>query len=327
MFESLKSKLISYPSLVSPFWCRGGHFHTLVAHFAPQEKKDPGFYRFSIDTKDGDSLVCYHHKGTTNKIVLLFHGLAGSSYSGYMVRLGNRFARQGHQVLLVNHRGAHPELSKSKEIYHSGRSEDISTVIEWVRNYKSELYQIAIGFSMSANIVLLNRAGVRSPHQPDFTVAVNAPIDLGDAARRLDEGFNKAYGLFFTKQLVQMSQTERWPVSVREFDEKFTSQRAGYKSAHDYYDQCSAKKYLHQITRPTLVLTAEDDPFISSSIYQQLAWPSSVAIRIEKEGGHLGYIQKAQTRSWSWMDEYLDFVVNLGVGLGNSGHDDIMNVL
>ncbi|MGZ3805828.1 MAG: alpha/beta fold hydrolase, partial [Pseudobdellovibrionaceae bacterium] len=193
--------LNSYPSMQAPVWCAGGHLQTLAGHLLPQEKLREGFVQRNIVTQDGDTLVSFLYKGRSEKIIALFHGLAGSTNSGYMIRLGNLFSFQGHSVLLVNHRGAHPDFPLAKEIYHSGRSEDMSAVFSWVRKEFSDLYLIAMGFSMSANILLLNLAGVRSEHQPDFAVAANAPLNLGDACRLLDTGVNRIYGLYFTKEL------------------------------------------------------------------------------------------------------------------------------
>ena len=305
----IRDAFVDFPSFESPWWCRGGHLQTLAAHFFQNPKKSLMFRRFIIYTRDGDPLVCYHHPGQSGKMILLFHGLSGSSYSGYMIRLGNQFAALGHDVVLVNHRGAHPVLTQSHGIYHSGRSEDMSDVFEWARKNHPDRFQVAVGFSMSANILLLNRAGVRSAFQPDLAIAINGPIDLKNAAKRLDQGFNKIYGLNFTRELAKMSGFKTWPISIYEFDEQFTAPQAGYQSAEHYYEQCSAKNYLHLIEQPTLVLTAEDDPFIDKNVYEQTTWPKSVAVRIEGTGGHLGYLQKSDEARIFWMDQLLDKVV------------------
>lgn len=187
---------------------------TLTAHFLKKQMKSSLFRPFVIYTRDGDPLVCYHHPGQSGKMILLFHGLSGSSYSGYMIRLGNHFAGLGHDVVLVNHRGAHPVFSQSQGIYHSGRSEDMSDVFEWARKNHPDKFQVAVGFSMSANILLLNRAGLRSAFQPDLAIAINGPIDLKNAAKRLERGLNKIYGLNFTRELVNMSGFKKWPISM-----------------------------------------------------------------------------------------------------------------
>lgn len=310
MAQTLFEKIKSYPSFEPPYWCKGGHLQTLLGHFLPRQELSENFELIKIPTQDQDQLIAYFQRGTTNKLIILFHGLAGSTNSGYMTRLGNCFFEQGHSVLLVNHRGAHPEFPYSSGIYHSGRSEDMSSVFGWAKEKFPDLISIAMGFSMSANILLLNLAGVRSEHQPDFAVVVNAPLNLGDAAYHLDRGLSRLYGLHFTKELSAQHGLKQWPKSIRKFDEIFTAPRAGYNSAQEYYESCSAAGYVDRIKTPTVVLTAKDDPFISSHLFENLNWPESVHLRIEDAGGHLGYIQKTQSGQGRWLDEYLKFIVD-----------------
>lgn len=307
--QKIFQKISTFPKLEPPAWCRGGHLQTLTGHFSSHGKLAPDFSLHKIPIGDGDELISFFHRGQSDKVIVLFHGLAGSTDSGYMVRLGNLFAGLEHNVLLVNHRGAHPEYSEANGIYHSGRSEDMSAVFGWLRKQEPRLFQIAFGFSMSGNILLLNLAGVRSEHKPDFAVVANAPIDLEDASNRLDQGFNRLYGVNFTRDLGIQHDLRKWVLSIREFDEMFTAPRAGYKSAVDYYTHCSASKLIPQIQVPAVVLTAKDDPFISSSLYEKAAWPEQIHFRLENFGGHLGYIQKNGLGYRHWLDEYLAFIV------------------
>lgn len=309
-FDSeLKFKLLDYPTCEAPYWCRGGHAQTLFGHFYKKQNKLPSFGRIRISTYDNESLFCYLHKGTTEKIIVLFHGLTGSSYSGYMTRLGNRFAQQGHTVLLVNHRGAHPFIKESESLYHSGRSEDSSSVFEWLRGHFPSSFIVAIGFSMSANILLLNAAGVRSNDRPDFCIAVNGPIDLLQTVLNVDRGFNRLYGASFLIEMMKMHEAHRRPYTLFDYDQQFTAPRAGFSSAYDYYHQCSAINYLSAIDLPTLILAAKDDPIISCKMYQEQQWPESVCLRLEQSGGHLGYIQKSTESRYFWMDEYFDYTI------------------
>jgi predicted alpha/beta-fold hydrolase len=306
-----KGKLLNFPTCKEPVWCRGGHAQTLFGHFFKKESKLSSFRRIRISTYDDNSLFCYLHEGTNEKVIVLFHGLTGSSYSGYMTRLGNRFAKQGNTVLLVNHRGAHPFLKESESLYHSGRSEDASAVFEWLRESFPKKLIVAIGFSMSANILLLNAAGIRSKEKPDFLIAVNGPIDLLKTVRNIDNGINRFYGHSFLREMMKMHLTDNIPHTIFEYDQRYTAPRGGFASAHDYYRQCSALNYVKEISIPTLILAAKNDPIISSEMYFVTKWPESVCIRMEESGGHLGYIQKLSQSSFFWMDEYFDYAIQL----------------
>ena len=308
--QNFRNLIREYPECDSPLWLRGGHRQTLWGHFISPPRLEFIPETVQIPVSNGDELVCYLHRGTSHLVVCLCHGLAGSSNSNYIIRMGNALVRAGHSVLLMNHRGAHftgrGEALQMKELYHSGRSDDFSKMFQWIRNEMPGKFVVGAGFSMSANIMLLNLAGYKSDYQPDFGIAVNAPINLADASSRLDSGFCQLYARNFTKDLGNMRNINGLKMSLKEFDDTITAPSAGFRDRNDYYEQCSAIKYISNIKAPALVLTAEDDPFISSEFYKQVKWPDNVVVRIEKVGGHLGYIQRpTDSKSIRWMDDFL----------------------
>ena len=105
---------------------------------------------------------------------------------------------------------------------------------------------------------------------------------------------------------------KRFPISIQKFDQTITAPRNNFKNAEDYYEQCSAFYRAEQIKVPTLVLTATDDPFISSNWYKTAKWSESVYLRVENQGGHLGYIHQSNGKLSRWMDHFLfDFIKEL----------------
>lgn len=315
----LREKLLKFPACDAPFWSRGGHRQTLAGHFFWNENKKYQSEQVDIPLSHGDVSHCYLYRGKSKTVVALFHGLSGNTDSAYITRLANQLYAQEHSFLLVNHRGAHSEFPLSQHIYHSGRSGDISEIIKWLRQKFPNQFLITAGFSMSGNIVLLNACGVDSVHWPDFAISVNGAIDLAHASMLLDRGFNQIYAQQFTYDLTRSRNVPGWPMRIRTLDERVTAPMAGYKNADEYYRQCSAKLYVQQMKIPTLVVTAEDDPFVPVQTYREASWSEKAILRIEKHGGHLGYVQKPKNLIndkagqflplRKWMDQYFFYVI------------------
>jgi len=295
-----------------------GHLHTLFAHFIPSAMlPDKGEQHF-ISLEDGERIAGYYHPGTSEVLVSLFHGLTGDIHADYMQRTALQYLAKGHSVFLVNHRGVDAEAGPTKTPYHSGRGEDVSSVISYLRKTFPTKKQIAVGFSMSGNMLLLLLSGQKGQHLPDAAITVNAPIDLGSCSRVLSRGFNRVYDLRFVKRLIERNdlQLSRWS-RVLDIDDQFTAPLCGFKNGQDYYDKCSTKPHLCKIKTPTCVLTAADDPFIPVQDYREASWPDSIELTIRARGGHLGYLRRGRNTfgNHRWLDEYLveklDFLIQL----------------
>ncbi|MBC7371155.1 MAG: alpha/beta fold hydrolase [Bdellovibrionaceae bacterium] len=267
------------------------HFHTLLAHFLPSPILTAKGERHLIRLDDGDQIAGYLHAGTSDYVVSLFHGLTGDSDADYMQRTAILYLAKGHSVFLVNHRGVDPAAGPTKEPYHSGRGEDISQVIGYLRKLMPSKKQIAVGFSMSGNMVLFLLAGRKGTELPDGAITVNAPINLQACSILLGQGFNRVYDLRFVRRLISRYEIKlsRWSKLI-EVDDKFTAPLSGFKSGQEYYDICSSKPHVQNIQVPTQVMAAEDDPFIPAQDYREAAWPANVEVKIHPRGGHLGYM-------------------------------------
>lgn len=173
---------------------------------------------------------------------------------------------------------------------------------------------VAIGFSMSANALLLLCSGHRGQILPDRAIALNGPIDLLKAAKKLKQGFNQVYNFdlyrgcrrdaFIAKH--EHLKNVRIPrfASIYEFDRLFTAPVAGFRSREHYYQECSTFDKLSRIQIPTVILTAKDDPFIDFESYEKAQYSSSTVFHAETSGGHMGYISKEKTPlgSQRWQD-------------------------
>lgn len=261
-----------------------------------------------IPLPDGDRLATYLYRGSSNVMISLYHGLSGDVLADYMQRTAIQYLALGHSVLLVNHRGAGSGKNLAKHPYHSGRAEDMSQVLSYLRRLFPEKRQIAAGFSMSGNILLYLLSGQKGECLPDAAIAVNAPINLKSCAGALTQGFNRCYDLRFVRRLIAEKQLDISPwKTLQELDDLYTAPRSGFKDRHHYYETCSAKDYVHKIQTPTCVLAAMDDPFIPVQDYHEAKWSTAVKLKIHPSGGHLGYLSVVKNRFGNrrWLDEYM----------------------
>lgn len=308
------SKLESIKKEISPcsppVWARTGHLQTIISHLIASPPLSQKGEVHVVKLSDGDELYATYYKGEKDVIVYLFHGLGGSTDSNYIQRTAILSRELGYHVFIVNHRGCGIGAGKAVNPYHSGRAEDLSAMISYGKNLFSTHKHVAVGFSLSANALLLLSAQIRGKCQPDLAIAVNAPINLEKAADLLLKGINKIYDKRFLLDLEKYLLENRpqdigdykKTKNLKDFDNRYTAPFGGFKNREDYYQQCSAKQFLNQINIPTVIISAMDDPFVNISDYLEAQYSDQVILHIEKFGGHIGYLQKKGMGFERWLD-------------------------
>jgi len=314
-----------------PFWARGGHPQTIIAHLLPSPSPQITGQQHIIPLPDGDQLTASYYVGHSDEVMLyLFHGLGGHIDSDYIRRMTRIGLERGYHVMAVNHRGCGSGDGLAVHPYHSGRAEDLSAVIQYGRDKHPQKRHIAIGFSLSGNALLLLQAGYRGQVQPDLGISVNAPIRLDKAALAIKTGLNRIYDLRFVRKCQKavrdryekgLIQTQyKFPIfnTLYGFDQIYTAPAGGFKDRYHYYDSCSAAPYLEKIKSPTVVLTSRDDPMVDVKNYETAKYAPDVWLHIEKHGGHMGYLTNEQTPLGGnrWLDYALDGFIK--AWLGNS---------
>jgi predicted alpha/beta-fold hydrolase len=301
-----------------PRWISHGQLQTIMGHLLPSkvnlQKKQPTI----IPLPDGDRLYAEYLKGSSPWIIYLFHGLCGDTNADYMQRTAAVAQSLHHGVFLVNHRDCGQGYGLAKHPYHSGRGEDISTVLEFGRKKFPDKKHMVIGFSLSGNALLTLLTHLRGTTQPDRAISVNAPIDLDAASQQLTRGFNRVYDLRFVWYLRRIVQEKikRGAINflkisrfatVREFDALYTAPYSGFQDREDYYASCSTHLHLSKITVPTLLLTAKDDPFVPIHAYEAAKLSPSITLHMESCGGHLGYLSTnlPAINRYRWLDYVL----------------------
>ena len=312
--QKLKSTRDSIAPCLPPVWAKTGHMQTIMGHLLPSPRVLEKGEELSVTLEsETERIHTTYLKGESNIVVYLFHGLGGSADATYMQRTALIAREMGAHVFINNHRGCGLGVGLATEPYHSGRAEDLSKVIAFGRNKLPNHKHIAIGFSLSANALLLLAAKFRADVLPDMAIAVNGPIHLDRASVKLTQGLNLIYDKRFVLELKNYIKLNR-PQGVaqvgkvkdlREFDELYTAPIGGFKSRADYYATCSANQYLYRIEIPTVLLTADDDPFVSSQDYKEAKLSENIVLHIEKHGGHMGYLNRKGLGMERWLDTTL----------------------
>jgi uncharacterized protein len=250
--------------------------------------------------------------------LVLVHGLEGSSESGYMRGSAEKAITAGFNVVRLNQRNCGGTEHLTPTLYHSGRSADFRAVLtELIERDRLPAIFFA-GFSMGGNLVLkmAGELGKSAPEELRGIVAVAPCFDLAACADALGEARNFVYNGHFVRKLkCRMRRKARMFAgiysldgmgrisTVRDFDEMITARYCGFEGADDYYARSSAMHVLEAIRRPTLILTAQDDPFVPLSTFEREAIRENPDIRLvaPMHGGHCGFISQegGEERFWS----------------------------
>src|ERR1700690_988758 len=239
--------------------------------------------------------------------IVLLHGLEGSAESGYMLGTAEKAFLAGFNAVRLNQRNCGGTEDLTPTLYHSGLSGDIRAVIQEIIE-RDELPEVfAVGFSMGGNLVLKMAGGFGgdAPSQLRGFVAVAPAMDLAACANAIVEPRNFIYERRFVKGLKSRMHHKAtlfpglFPLngldrvsSVREFDDVVTAKFSGFRDASDYYARSSANQLLGKIGRPTLIITAQDDPVVpfASFAAPAIRENENITLVAPKHGGHCGFI-------------------------------------
>lgn len=257
MFDSIEPMRPFGGALVNRNASVKGHLQTLIGHFAKSELFSHPTEFIKLKLNSGTGNYCGLHISVpiepSKKVLMLFHGLGGSSESDYISRIAEIAFGMKWIVIRVDHRGSGQVFGEYTEPYHSGRGEDVSDILDYSKNRFPGCEQIILGVSMSGTIILNLLTGRFGKTQPDRAIVINAPLSLHDAAARLQNGFSLFYDWRFyfklKKMILKKEKTFRLPRigNTATIDELFTSKKSGFRNKNHYYDECSPYPHLSQI--------------------------------------------------------------------------------
>ncbi|MBW9262867.1 MAG: hydrolase [Candidatus Thiodiazotropha sp. (ex. Lucinisca nassula)] len=297
------------------WWLKSPHLQTIWPSLFRSRVK-LNFRAERIDLRDGDFIDLSWHQGSSGPLVMLIHGLEGSISSHYVTPTLQALHQAGFSTLFMHLRGCSDEPNRLQRSYHSGASEDLNEILELLES-RNQIPQAVVGFSLGGNLLLkyLSETGHRS--RIGAAVAVSVPFNLSQAATRLEQGLSRIYGRYLLDKL-KKSYIEKCQIrgfektidlstiqTIYQFDDKITSRLNGFNDADDYYSKCSSGTKLKEITTPTLIIHALDDPFMFPTNVPGLdQLGPGVDLELCMNGGHVGFIQgNLPFRAEYWLDK------------------------
>ena len=288
----------------APLFFLNKHVQTIFSSIF-RDKENEFSTRKRIDTPDNDFLDIDVIANGYDKCVVLSHGLEGNSQRAYITNMAKHLFGHGFDICAWNFRGCSGEVNKQLRMYHSGSTEDLDTVVKHLIPQYKEIY--LVGFSMGGNLTLkyLGERGSSLSSNVKGAITFSVPTDLLGSCYRLEKWYNKLYMKRFLGNLKTklVLKKELYPnqislegydevKSFMEFDDRYTAPIHGFKSANDYYEKSSSKQFISNITVPTLIVNAKDDPFLSKSCFpiDECKASDKVFLEMPKKGGHVGFM-------------------------------------
>lgn len=296
---------------IAPGWLRGRHAQTVYGSLVRLPVRLP-LVRERWELPDGDFLDVDRlaPPAPDAPVVIVCHGLEGSSRAGYVRGLMRELAERGVGAVALNFRGCSGEPNRLPRFYHSGDTGDLAFAVEKLLGERRAGKLGLAGFSLGGNVVA-KYLGERSDGvDPRVTAAavVSVPFDLALCARSLDGPgvMARVYRLRFLRRLrAKLRQKAIHFPSLRElerayraetfadFDEHVTAPLHGFAGAQDYWTRSSSGQFLPRVRRPLLILASDDDPFVPPEALPRAAalHNPSLTLEISPEGGHVAFVQ------------------------------------
>ncbi len=325
-------------------WLKNRHLQTIAAaSFRPSPSLR---YRVErLELPDGDFVDLAwtdHEREAGTPIVVILHGLTGSIESKYARGLMNAVHALGWRAVMMMFRGQSGELNRLPRGYHSGDTGDFDYLVRELKRREPHTLLAAVGYSLGGNVLLkwLGEQGANASLQT--AVAVSVPFDLALCARAIRRGFSRAYQARLLRMMRRAVRVKfRWmtmPIPLPNlrklndftaFDDAITAPLHGFRNVQHYYDECSSKRYLKRIRIPTLIIHAEDDPFMTPAVVPKPnALSNKVTLELSAHGGHVGFIAaRPSGRPYFWLEEripahlreYLPVADSLSPALAGAG--------
>ena len=307
--ESTDNRIISSP-FKPPWWLGNRQAQTFYPSMPWSWRKRLKLRRETLELPDGDATaVDWPVKSDvlekSTPLLIVLHGLEGSAESSYARMIMHAAHKKRWRSCVLHSRDCGDYRNRLPRRYHAGETNDIRFFLEQLRSLGHDGPMFAVGYSLGGNILLkyLGEAGDESPLVA--AVAVCAPLDLHQCSDALNSGFSKLYQYYLIKRMKE-SVTRKfdrhtaafdWKLAMSaktfaEFDDAVTAPLHGFENMQDYYDRCSSGRFLKDVERPTLIINALDDPFMTPAVIPAADQLSEhVTIELAESGGHVGFVE------------------------------------
>ncbi|WP_299010081.1 alpha/beta fold hydrolase [uncultured Tenacibaculum sp.] len=288
--------------------------------------------RTRVTTWDADFIDLDFSLVGSKSLVLLIHGLEGSSQSNYMITTSNYLNKKGFDTVCMNLRGCSGEDNLLLGTYHSGKTDDVDFIIKYLNKNYSYDEIILVGFSLGGNLTLKYLGEFSDiPSEVKGGVAVSVPVDLTSSQAELNKLKNKIYLNEFLKtmKLKLLKKAEKFPdfklnkellfkaSKFRHLEKQYTVPVFGFESSEDYWQKASSKPFIPEIKVPTLLINALNDSFLSKECF-----PSKEAKNMKNfylltpnYGGHVGFISSFTNTENDWLEKRIAQFIEETIGI------------
>ncbi len=303
---------------------RNNHFNTAYKTLFSAETII--YDRERLKTSDDDFIDLDISSVGSETVVLALHGLEGSSKSKYIISVLNYLNSQNIDGVAINFRGCSGEDNKKPYSYHSGKTDDVDLAISYLLDKNNYRNIFLLGYSMGGNIALKYMGTFKNiPYEIKGAVAISVPCDLKGSAVALESFQNTLYQNRFMKTLKKKSllKLKKFPKAnlseetivkaktFKDFDDAVTAPLFGFKNAEDYWEKNSSKPFISEIYKPTLLINALDDSFLSESCFPFTETQNHKKVYFEapKYGGHVGFNSTLFGKDLLWSEKrVLEFI-------------------
>jgi predicted alpha/beta-fold hydrolase len=312
---------------------RNGHAMTIAAAYWPRRftlpKAEERLFRVAEDSQLLGHCHWQEAKRPNVPVIAIVHGLEGSSDSNYVLGIAQKAYHRGFHVVRLNQRNCGGTEKLTPTLYNSGMSGDYRAVLEDLAKTDGFTQIFFAGYSMGGNLVtkMAGEYGNAAPRALRGVCTVCAAIDLAASADALEKRENYFYQRWFVKGLMARyaRKVKLFPKiysqngfgkirTVREFDDAITAPCFGYRDAQEYYEAAGARKVVARVRVPTLMITAQDDPFVPYESFLAALVEENPAIQFvaPKHGGHCAFISQHGGAERFWAEaRIIDFCEGL----------------
>jgi predicted alpha/beta-fold hydrolase len=270
----------------------------------------PQLRRESLELPDGDITAVDWVVDSADlpagaPLLVILHGLESSANSAYARMIMTAATQQNWRCCVLHFRDCGDYRNRLPRRYHAGETNDIRHFLNTLIRNGNEGPILAAGYSLGGNVLLkyLGETGDQTPLTAAAAVCV--PLDLFKCSEALNRGFSRFYQWYLLKSMKesvrrkfdQYTAAFDWDRTMKartfaDFDDAVTAPLHGFQGMADYYNRCSSNQFLKNIARPTLIVNALDDPFMTPDVIPQSdSLSDSVTLEVSERGGHVGFVQ------------------------------------
>lgn len=302
----------------TPFFLANPHIQTILPKFIRLPK--PNYQRELHPDRTNTTQVAYDFVFASDKpnpeqpLAVMFHGLEGSSNSHYAIAFAHHAKSHGMDAVIVHFRGCGGVENTAELDYNAGDTDEVAHIFDWLKQHYGYQKILASGVSLGGNLLARYMGEQGDNADCECAVVISAPVDLTTSAKAMHRFVAKrVYTPYLLKPLLakafgkiddpELLNALKNIQTIDQFDDLYTAPRHGYGTGENYYRSASALPVLKDISKPTLIITAKDDPFLGMIATSADVSPN-VRLLYSEHGGHVGFVRlKGKKLDIDWLPE------------------------